>query len=303
MNESPKPTPNDRKKRLTPQQQAARDRVVAIDQRNRRLLIGTGIIAPIAVAGTLIAKKILSEQEPQTDEAWIQNGAAQIIVQEKPLEPNTQEIETWKKRAFQPISENLSEEKTKEEAKKRVQQTIELMGMSLNPYFKTAHNLLKQLEKQDRLRVIYERSLDHVQKDGFMLAEAQENNGKLYNVLGVSSSLVNRANFPMIIALFLTHEIRHIANFNEFENKLKQNNPYISPQEILAQDKKRISDKGKVLEEARAYAEEARAYIYQYGLGEKSGNKTFFEKFAARFVEYGQKEDDPRWLQYISGII
>lgn len=246
------------------------------------------IAGVLALGGAAALGKWFGEKIPKDDLSLIKEEIKRLGIK-----PNLYEQSLWAKIVFPPLRNvNFQDKGFQNEVAVRLIETLNVMERSENPYFKEAIAILKPLRAQDRLTIgVSTTTPEEASARTYQVIKE----GELRLVLEYSISTALGKKYGIDIALKITHEAQHVKDMVSWDN------PSLSLQERFDLQSKRREDPREFLRgEARAYAIQARAFIWQVGLMNITPSLPDTNTdLAANFLRNGGKEDSPGWLQYI----
>lgn len=168
-------------------------------------------------------------------------------------------------------------------------ETIRLMGLSSNPYFRQARQNIDELEQSGVLLVQLVSTLEDDQgKPLSSQTRIDNNNGKLIIVVSLDAAQVlNDGSLnPINLALKLIEIAEHAKKTAEEVKRV----PFL--------DHLHEPD---VLDYLSAHAAAAliNAYIVAVGQGYEGGDGLKLEEAVIAFIEFGRNPNDPRWRAYL----
>lgn len=264
-------------------------------------LVGGGVIFLRGQDGrtplppTAIAQQFSAEQTQVSYNAII---AAEI--KRLGIVTSIKEKALWEKGyKYNPLQKLPINDETMKLAAERVEQVLELMRQSENPYFKEAVTILDGfVDSGDASIGVYKRGINSGMKVGARLKD-----GKLHWQLGINADEILNNSSAILVATVLTHEAKHITNGVLYQKTLDASLPQEQRLEKDIQRNKNRAD--QIIEEASAYAKGAEAFIYQFGLlgtiPESIG--TSHQDNAVMYSTTGRSATSERWEDYISTVI
>lgn len=183
-------------------------------------------------------------------------------------------------------------------AANKLSRTMSFMERSANPVFNDAAGFLKGLRDSGKLSLAIrpaEGSSNGLVRQ--MTSLLTTDSGRpVWEIQATSTEVLNLMD-TVEVAIAISHEAEHLKNMTE----IVAQNPILNPQQQIDLLQGKIRDKQYfVEEEARGYAVQARAYIYEAGLLGRRDKKSESEGFAVAFIKAGNNPSSPDWISYVA---
>lgn len=253
------------------------------------------LLSPTPTAGnTAAGEKVL----PKTDEQ------EQIVAQEASrwgVSLSANEAKMWQTEGYDKLPyKRPVNEKTVKQATERLPKVLELMERSKNLYLAQSAAFLFNLHTLGQLTFSIETKpikASHAKVTALATVPVLER-GKLHYLIMINADeMINNSN-STLLAFQLAHESEHIKNIIDI-----MQTPYssLTPEEIIRKEIERSENIDEFIkEEARAWAWESLAYIYQYGLGFRGIVRTNIHQHAVAFIQNGINPETPEWQMYVA---
>lgn len=199
---------------------------------------------------------------------------------------------------IKPVTEE-SFPKDEIEARNILSQTFDLMAKSKNGSFLNAYNFGLPMFSSGNLGI---RVFGHLHNtDGselFSKTEPFEEDGKIKFVIKVSANIALNYSNSLNQAFAIDHELTHVKDMINFFASLPST---LSVQEKIDKWNEEVvrNPDERAKEEAKAYGEEARAYIISFALGNRSQIGYAEELYAAEFIRHGMNSQSEKWIEFI----
>ncbi|MDO8658108.1 MAG: hypothetical protein Q7K55_05180 [Candidatus Levybacteria bacterium] len=256
---------------------------------------------------TTTAQQANTEQSLQQNKLIIQQETKRLSVK-----TNIKEQETWSNVSFDISDKKFPvNEATLNIALDRLVETGNLMQKSENPYFQHAVSVISSLTDPnvDKLstkilpELIADGSVTKKGEQAVMGIQPTIKDGKIHYVLQISGDRILNNSNALSIALTFVHEVRHLDDFLNYE-RLSDQDPSLTIEQKLAAITRRQDNPKEILtDEARAYGEDSKAFIFQTGLGIKGNVQDDRVNRAANFISFGNNTDNEEWKAFIASKI
>lgn len=229
----------------------------------------------------------------------VENTAAAIQID--PLSPQ-KEATLWAVQSLMPHQQEINniDQARLDEAQKKVQTIFTLMQNSENPHLKSAGRRLFTLVTNNKLRLVPqvpERATPKVPLQATSTIDASNTN---VWEMPINAHLVLSDMDPVELAIQAAHEAEHINNINKYFDSLPSTLTASEKLLQLSQSYAANNKQEEIAEEGRAYAEQARTYLWSVRLGYVPRPRQ--DEVAAEFIRTGQNPSNPQWLGYIYNL-
>jgi len=258
----------------------------------RKLMIGAGLlVAGAAGVGGAIALE--AQMNKKSDSEIILEAARNLGVK-----PDLDEQKLWES-SYKDTTVYIAPETGDKEYSARIEETLNLMLKSKNPYFSEAAEYLSQKFSSGRMQ--FYKLADWQGDVSAGVAFGPNASGDFQYELNVDQDFVLNGSDALTLAGVLNHESWHIKRYEDYlsnfpgSNTVEQTNLLNAYESIPGQ---------LAIEEAFAYSKEAEAYEYQAGLmGQVYAQETSgAENRTSKYLQLGSNYQNPEWQQYILSI-
>lgn len=266
-------------------------------EKTRRIfLVGSGV-AGLGLSGLVAARFFgfpLGKPEVISDDSIFEAEYTRLGINK-----DQNEINLWKsenKPKSYPQKPDTYENKV--EAAAKVNGAIQTMKKSANPFLKDAAETIDRLRAEGKLSVGIKSDLGAGDKGVNLMSTGHyvEGNDIKWEIQVSVGEILNLYD-SLNIALKLAHETEHAKNLL----KIDQENLHLTlEQRDLLQRRLGKTRQHVIEEEARGYAVEAQAYLYQFGLFRTRPKGTPEEELALRFIKAKNDPKGLEWADYIS---
>lgn len=216
------------------------------------------------------------------------------------IQPSESERLLWHLNGYFPKQSVPVNEITHQEAGRILSTTLRLMQQSQNPHLRQATDFLKPLVDSRVVRFqIPPRLLTRTSAAINMATSTTIENGKVvWNISVPADNILNRDSVS--VALSIAHEAEHVRSSMVYIQSLPTS---LSLEEKVKRDnaRRQIASE-RIAEEARGEGKEALAFIHQYTLGYRPGNRFDIEA-AAIFIRSNKDPSHPGWKNYVASEI
>lgn len=232
-----------------------------------------------------------------------ESAAASVIhaeIQRQGILENTIEKELIVKEFFGPARPPKSDSPAmREEAATRLKRVLGFMERSENPYFRQSTDFLKPLVRTGELELVIRHDQPGLYGDlSVMTTFPQVQGHRLFFTIAASAGEIVNIYDSVQITLHMVHEAEHVRSLRTFDFDMRRRG-------LLATDRyvelrKHCADPNEyILEEGRAYAKQAQAYVYEAGLLGLRDEGSSDEQRTVVFIASGSEPDSTKWLNYL----
>lgn len=292
--------PEQSRKKINKQQQAALEKSKQKSRERRRLGIVGGVIfaAAASISGAVI---IANRSNPDSDTPQPitdQKNAFDLISNQMQIldaSPSPKETEILERHSFDKLNIAIEDEQSyRAEAEFRIYETLEFMRESQNPIFQEAINFMDQTT-EDNVRFNLSPTL--VRPETLMAATPVIDDGRLRYYIEISTDNILYGSNTLSAALALTHELKHAQNGLERQRNFP---PETSADTLMQQEQDILHNPDLLaLEEASGYGIQSQALIWEYDFGFNGTISAGFVIDAATFTQFGYDAKSPEWIEYI----
>lgn len=187
----------------------------------------------------------------------------------------------------------------REEAAMRLKRVLGFMERSMNSYFREATTFLRPLVRTGELELCVRPDQPGRNGDVSVMTTFPQVQGHcLFFTIEASAGEIVNVYDSVQIALQMVHEAEHVRSLRTFDLDMRRRG-FLAAKRYVELQKRPLDISAYILEEGRAYAKQAQAYIYEAGLLGGCDEGSSDERRAIAFIRSGSKPDSAEWLRYL----
>ncbi len=220
----------------------------------------TAVVAGLTLTGAVLFGINSSEDPPPAPPTGIVPGP--IGVPLRPIfETPTSERQLWEQGYQRSVNKLPITEASVAIAEQRLQQTIELMGKSSNPFFKEAYDRIKRYGDRASLKVY---SVINSEHDYQIVTFLQNRDDKVHGHIAFAANEILNNTDALLLATEIVHEATHLTRILDIATF----NLTLSAEQIIEKEQARKNNPRALFEEESiAYARQAEALRYAVDAG------------------------------------